>query len=171
MVYNFTWPSDDFLQQILWLVTCLSLTMRMKAMQQQYCLFKQVEWNVMLHQQSPISLYAACLNQLSTHNCTYVMQSTGTQQMYMLWQDWTLDTNFEVNFVEQDDYVPPAMASKFQSYFHELLLSCSLESLSSSLAGLVLECSNVIIVGGAEISLPVKCTLSNRCIFPYHWEW
>ena len=37
-------------------------------MQQQYCLFKQAEWNVMLHQQSPISLNAACLSQLSTHH-------------------------------------------------------------------------------------------------------
>ena len=45
--------------------------------------------------------------------------------------------------------------------------SCSQESPTSQLAVLVLERSNVLIVGGAKFSLPVKHTSSNRRIFPY----
>ena len=32
------------------------------------------------------------------------------------------------------------------------------------------ECSNVLIVDGAKIPLPIKHTSSNRCILPYHQE-
>ena len=54
----------------------------------------------------------------------------------------------------------PAMASNHTSMNYNRPVK--------NLAGLVLKRLNVLIVGGAKISLPIKRTSSNRRIFPYH---
>ena len=65
--------------------------------------------------------------------------------------------NFEASFAEQDGYFPVYCTSV--NYNRELLLGQE-----SQLAGLVLERSNLLIVGGTKISLTIERRSSNRCM-------